>query len=101
MAPVVEKRWHAYRVRIPRPGQPVESMGTDAYRQLPAYRAEADRCAQAFVAAGLPSPLPYLLGEAAQDWSQTEIQGGQFIHAVGLAAAMALPRSPSRHHHRA
>lgn len=71
---------------FPGQGNQWPSMGTDAYRQLPAYRAEADRCAQAFVEAGLQSPLPYLIGERQQNWSRTEIQGAQFIHAVGLAA---------------
>jgi mycobactin polyketide synthetase MbtD len=49
--------------------------GAEAYQRLPAYQAEADRCAQAFVSAELPSPLPYLLGEVTQNWSQTQIQG--------------------------
>ncbi|MGB8791742.1 MAG: acyltransferase domain-containing protein, partial [Mycobacterium sp.] len=71
---------------FPGQGNQWPSMGTDAYRQLPAYRAEADRCAQAFVEAGLQSPLPYLIGERQQNWSRTEIQGAQFIHAVSLAA---------------
>ena len=71
---------------FPGQGNQWPSMGTDAYRQLPAYRAEADRSAQAFVEAGLQSPLPYLIGERQQNWSRTEIQGAQFIHAVSLAA---------------
>ena len=61
-------------------------MGSDAYRRLAAYRAEADRCAEAFGAAGYPSPLPYLHGDGERDWSRPEIQGAQFIHAVSLAA---------------
>nr|WP_275539806.1 mycobactin polyketide synthase MbtD [Mycobacterium ostraviense] len=76
------------------------SMGAEAYQRLPAYRAEADRCAQAFVAAGLPSPLPYLLGHVPAEvpagsagssadtdhgWSQIDIQGAQFTHAASLA----------------
>ena len=60
--------------------------GADAYRRLPAYRAEADRCAEAFVAAGFASPLPYLQGDHERDWSRTEIQGAQFTHAVSLAS---------------
>jgi len=70
---------------FPGQGNQWPSMGADAYQQLPAYRAEADRCGQAFVAAGLPSPLPYLTGELEQHWSRTQIQGAQFIHAVSLA----------------
>ena len=70
---------------FPGQGNQWPSMGADAYQRLPAYRAEADRCAQAFVDAGLPSPLPYLTGESAQNWSRTQIQGAQFIHASSLA----------------
>ncbi len=70
---------------FPGQGNQWESMGAEAYQRLPAYRAEADRCAQAFAAAGLPSPLPYLLGEVTQNWSQTQVQGAQFTHAVSLA----------------
>ena len=70
---------------FPGQGNQWQSMGADAYQRLPAYRAEADRCAQAFAEAGLPSPLPYLTGEREQNWSRTEIQGAQFVHAVSLA----------------
>ena len=70
---------------FPGQGNQWQSMGADAYRQLPAYRAEADRCAEAFVAAGLSSPLPYLQGDEDQKWSRTQIQGAQFVHAVSLA----------------
>jgi mycobactin polyketide synthetase MbtD len=70
---------------FPGQGNQWQSMGSGAYRRLAAYRAEADRCAAAFVAAGFPSPLPYLLGDQEHDWSRTEIQGAQFIHAVSLA----------------
>jgi mycobactin polyketide synthetase MbtD len=70
---------------FPGQGNQWPSMGADAYQRLPAYRAEADRCAQAFVESGLPSPLAYLTGELDQNWSRAQIQGAQFIHAVGLA----------------
>jgi mycobactin polyketide synthetase MbtD len=70
---------------FPGQGNQWPSMGADAYQRLPAYRAEADRCAHAFVDAGLPSPLPYLTGESQQNWSRTQIQGAQFIHASSLA----------------
>ncbi|BCI86423.1 hypothetical protein NIIDMKKI_16290 [Mycobacterium kansasii] len=78
---------------FPGQGNQWASMGAEAYQHLPAYRAEADRCAHAFVAAGLPSPLPYLVGEppagSAADtdhgWSQIDIQGAQFTHAASLA----------------
>ncbi len=70
---------------FPGQGNQWQSMGTAAYQRLAAYRAEADRCAAAFAAAGLPSPLPYLCGEDDQNWSRTQIQGAQFVHAVALA----------------
>ena len=71
---------------FPGQGNQWPSMGADAYRQLMAYRSEADRCARAFIEAGLATPLPYLTGEREQNWSRAEIQGAQFIHAVSLAA---------------
>ncbi|WIM89392.1 mycobactin polyketide synthase MbtD [Candidatus Mycobacterium wuenschmannii] len=71
---------------FPGQGNQWQSMGVEAYGRLAAYRAEADRCAEAFVAAGYPSPLPYLQGDAERDWSRVEIQGAQFTHAVSLAA---------------
>ncbi len=71
---------------FPGQGNQWQSMGAEAYRRLAAYRAEADRCAEAFVAAGYPSPLPYLRGDGRQEWSRTEIQGAQFTHAVSLAS---------------
>jgi mycobactin polyketide synthetase MbtD len=70
---------------FPGQGNQWPSMGADAYQRLPAYRAEADRCAEAFVEAGLASPLPYLTRELDQNWSRTQIQGAQFTHAVSLA----------------
>ncbi len=71
---------------FPGQGNQWQSMGSEAYRLLAAYRAEADRCAEAFVAAGYPSPLPYLQGGGEREWSRAEIQGAQFTHAVSLAA---------------
>ncbi|MEZ0350500.1 mycobactin polyketide synthase MbtD [Mycobacterium sp. pR1184] len=72
---------------FPGQGNQWQAMGADAYRVLPAYRKTADECGKAFVAAGLPSPLPYLVEEQEQNWSRTQIQGAQFTHAVSLAAA--------------
>lgn len=72
---------------FPGQGSQWQAMGSDAYRRLPAYRETADECGRAFVAAGLPAPLPYLVGELEQNWSRTQIQGAQFTHAVSLAAA--------------
>ncbi|MEV3904962.1 mycobactin polyketide synthase MbtD [Mycobacterium sp. NPDC050551] len=71
------------------PGQGSQwpAMGADAYHRLPAYRAEADRCAAAFTAAGLTSPLRYLTTAGDPDtFGEIEIQGAQFVHAVALAA---------------
>jgi mycobactin polyketide synthetase MbtD len=61
-------------------------MGTVAYQVLPSYRTATDSCAAAFEAAGIESPLRYLT--AADDlrtFSEIEIQGAQFVHAVALA----------------
>jgi mycobactin polyketide synthetase MbtD len=62
------------------------SMGTDAYRQLPVYRAAVDRCADMFVAAGIDSPLAFLVHPADGEWTQIHSQSAQFTHAVGLTA---------------
>ncbi|BBX45408.1 mycobactin polyketide synthase MbtD [Mycobacterium cookii] len=70
---------------FPGQGNQWQAMGVAAYQRLAGYRAEADRCAEAFVVAGLPSPLPYLCGDGDRDWARTEIQGAQFVHAVSLA----------------
>ncbi|ODR09664.1 polyketide synthase [Mycobacterium sherrisii] len=67
-------------------GNQWQAMGAEAYRRLSEYRTSADECGQAFIDAGLPSPLPYLAGESQRNASRTEIQGAQFTHAVGLAA---------------
>lgn len=72
---------------FPGQGNQWQAMGADAYRRLPAYRAAADRCTQAFASAGFPSPLPYLVGDEERNWSRTEIQAGQFTHAVSLSEA--------------
>jgi mycobactin polyketide synthetase MbtD len=70
------------------PGQGTQwpGMGAQAYDRLPAYRAEADRCAAAFIAHGDASPLPYLTTNGGTEtFSQTETQSAQFTHAVSLA----------------
>jgi mycobactin polyketide synthetase MbtD len=69
---------------FPGQGNQWPSMGTDAYRQLRVYRAEADKCADAFVAAGVGSPLAYLVGDTGEG-SQILTQAAQFTHAAGLA----------------
>ncbi|OBI13798.1 polyketide synthase [Mycobacterium sp. E2327] len=70
------------------PGQGVHwpGMGAVAYRALPTYRAAADDCVAAFEAAGHVSPLRYLtVGDESQAFSEIEVQGAQFVHAVALA----------------
>ncbi len=71
---------------FPGQGSQWPGMGAEAYRQLPEYRAEADRCAAAFTARDLASPLRYLTGDAdSDDFAQIDIQGAQFVHAAALA----------------
>ncbi|KUI23041.1 polyketide synthase [Mycobacterium sp. IS-1496] len=76
----------ATRIAFVFPGQGTQwpSMGARAYRELPQYRAAADACAQAFTAAGAESPMRYLTTSEG-DFSETEIEGAQFTHAVALA----------------
>jgi mycobactin polyketide synthetase MbtD len=61
-------------------------MGAIAYQALPSYRTAADSCAAAFQATGIESPLRYLTAaDDFQTFSEIEIQGAQFVHAVALA----------------
>ena len=78
------------RVAFVFPGQGGQhpGMGADAHRHLPGYCDAVDECVAAFAAAGHPTPLRYLTEvDAPESFSEIEIQGGQFAHAVGLAAA--------------
>lgn len=71
---------------FPGQGSQWPGMGADAYRRLPVYREVADRCAAAFAANGDATPLDYLCGGGdPESFSQTEIQGAQFVHSVALA----------------
>jgi mycobactin polyketide synthetase MbtD len=71
---------------FPGQGNQWASMGAAAYRRLPVYSLHVDACVEAFIAAGHQSPLPYLTAQTdGGNWSQVEIQGAQFTHAVGLA----------------
>nr|WP_090277911.1 mycobactin polyketide synthase MbtD [Mycolicibacterium komanii]CRL73119.1 acyl transferase domain-containing protein [Mycolicibacterium komanii] len=88
--PLVARSSQSVTVRrafvFPGQGNQWPSMGADAYRRSAGYRTIVDRCADAFVAAGQPSPLPYLTSDTTGGtWSQTEIQSAQFTHAVALA----------------
>ncbi|MGV0745743.1 mycobactin polyketide synthase MbtD [Mycolicibacterium sp. XJ870] len=82
----------APRIAFVFPGQGSQwpSMGVEAYGKLPEYRAEVDKCAAQFDAAGAASPLDYLLaqpdsGVTTNDFTQVQIQGAQFVHGVALA----------------
>lgn len=80
----------APRVAFVFPGQGSQwpAMGVEAYDRLPLYRTEADACAAAFAAAGVASPMAYLLAQAGaqtNDFTQVQIQGAQFVHGVALA----------------
>ena len=70
---------------FPGQGNQWPGMAAQAYHRLPAYRLEVDRCAEAFVAAGAPSPVPYLTGVDDRDWPRVQVQAAQFTHAVALA----------------
>ncbi|MBX9638390.1 MAG: acyltransferase domain-containing protein, partial [Mycobacteriaceae bacterium] len=87
--PLVARSPHdaAARTAFVFPGQGNQwpSMGAEAYERLSVYRAEAQRCAEAFATAGLPSPLSYLLADVDHGWSQIDIQGAHFTHAASLA----------------
>ncbi len=71
------------------PGQGVQrpGMGRVFYDAVPAFRAEVDRCAEAFADRLGESPLDYLLDEhvSAEDKAST-VQPALFTQMVGLAA---------------
>lgn len=72
---------------FPGQGSQWPGMGGEAYRLLPVYRAEADRLTEAFLAAGLTSPLPFLTADTdGEPVSQYDLQAAQFVHSVALAA---------------
>lgn len=74
---------------FPGQGRHWRGMGAAAYRELPGYRAAADGCATAFVAAGIASPLDYLTASedsgGSSGLSEIVVQAAQFVHAVAMA----------------
>ena len=71
---------------VPGQGRHWAGMGAVAYRAIPGYRTATDGCAAAFEAAGVESPLGYLTAtDDARSFSEIEVQGAQFAHAVALA----------------
>jgi mycobactin polyketide synthetase MbtD len=88
--PLVARSSHAQPLRaafvVPGNGNQWPTMGDEAYRLLPVYRDHADRCALAFMAAGIESPLSFLNDGGDRIWSQMHSQSAQFTHAVALAA---------------
>ena len=81
-------RTAAPRVAFVFPGQGGQHPGMGAASDaLPGYRAAVDRCCEAFAAAGHPTPRRYLMGTDPQHYTEIEVQGAQFSHAVALAEA--------------
>ena len=74
---------------VPGQGGHRPGMGAAAYRTLGSYRTAADGCAAAFEAAGVESPLRYLTADGSlgdsHRFTEIEVQGAQFVHAVALA----------------
>lgn len=68
---------------FPGQGNQWPGMGAELL-ELAAYRAEADRCHDAFLRAGHASPLSYLRGT--EDTDPVVVQAAQFTHAAALAA---------------
>lgn len=68
---------------FPGQGNQWPGMGADLFG-VAAYRAEADRCEDAFGRAGHASPLSYLGGT--DDPDPVVVQAAQFTHAAALAA---------------
>ncbi|CAJ1496244.1 SDR family NAD(P)-dependent oxidoreductase [[Mycobacterium] kokjensenii] len=85
--PLVVRSHHPEPARIafvfPGQGNQWPGMGAELFG-IAAYRAEADRCHDAFLRAGHASPLGYLRGT--DDTDPVVVQGAQFTHAAALAA---------------
>ncbi|MGV0624792.1 SDR family NAD(P)-dependent oxidoreductase [Mycolicibacter minnesotensis] len=85
--PLVVRSQHPEAARtafvFPGQGNQWPGMGAQLFG-VAAYRAEADRCHEAFVDAGHGSPLGYLRGT--DDTDPVVVQAAQFTHAAALAA---------------
>ncbi|MEO6794017.1 MAG: SDR family NAD(P)-dependent oxidoreductase [Mycobacterium sp.] len=85
--PLVARSEHQEAVRtafvFPGQGNQWPGMGDDLLG-IAAYRAEADRCDDAFRRAGHASPVTYLRGT--DDPDPVVVQAAQFTHAAALAA---------------
>lgn len=72
---------------FPGQGSQRPGMGRIFYDSVSAYRAEADRCAEAFLAHTGRSPLPYLLdGDDLDDRTAAVVQPALFTQMAALAA---------------
>lgn len=80
---------HAGKTAFVFPGQGNQwpGMGVDLLAGAPAYRAEAERCDDAFARAVSVSPLTYLGEPGLPSVDQVLVQAAQFTHAAALAAA--------------
>nr|WP_281374057.1 nocobactin polyketide synthase NbtC [Mycobacterium vicinigordonae] len=73
---------------FPGQGSQRPGMGRLFYAMVPAFRAEADRCALAFAEQSGQSPLPYLLDDRLTTESDAgTVQPALFTQMAGLAAA--------------
>ncbi|MCV7382630.1 SDR family NAD(P)-dependent oxidoreductase [Mycolicibacter longobardus] len=87
--PLVARSHHQEPTRtafvFPGQGNQWPGMGADLFG-IDAYRAEADRCDDAFRRAGHGSPLAYLRGTDDRRTDPVVVQAAQFTHAAALAA---------------
>jgi len=72
---------------FPGQGNQWPGMGAELLAGAPSYRAEAERCDDAFARAASVSPLTYLGDVGLTTADQVLVQSAQFTHAAALAAA--------------